>query len=166
MNFGLHAQLIKWQLSPRPGPRSHTMPTIYCGPSSNQLLLPDVPGSPKAKMVFAALAAMLRASGHSEMEETMKQRLSVTIAAVSIMMSSTPSFAQQFVMCHGQYHEAWKGKCEPHEIFADCGQNSVLGEATKACRASGASGTPLIVKTKFLGPGNGCGYEMYRVTCR
>jgi hypothetical protein len=78
----------------------------------------------------------------------MVRHLSVVIVSCSIAVSLTPAFAQAqtFSLCKGEHWEKPKNKCDPYEVYADCGKNSEVGEAVKRCRAFGSSGTPELVK--------------------
>jgi hypothetical protein len=95
----------------------------------------------------------------------MKSLIGFTAMTLSLTFFATSSVAQQFTLCKGQYFEMGKGKCEQYDVFADCGKGSEVAEATKRCRAFGASGTPNLVVMKSVG-GHNCGYAMMRVTCQ
>jgi hypothetical protein len=100
--------------------------------------------------------------GRSDMKKSNVLGAAATVLCLGIIGASG-AHAESFRLCEGEYFETWKGQCPASEPYAYC--KAAEAEATRICRAQGASGKPLMVTLRSI-PGNKCGYTTYSVTCQ
>ena len=81
------------------------------------------------------------------------------IVQITILISMSVSYGQEFNVCEGEYET----RCPPHEAYTYCG--TIASWAANACKSAGMTGTPSVIELQSRG-GNKCGYGLFRVICR